>query len=95
MSFLVEEEQEYEIDYEPIEPVPQIAAKFEYTKGARNIASGTADDVAAGGERKRPRLSPEERPRETDERRLAGRQKQIDYGKNTKGYENYLALIPK
>ena len=32
---------------------------------------------------------------ETDHRKLSSRQKQIDYGKNTIGYTNYLAKIPK
>lgn len=33
--------------------------------------------------------------RETDPRRLEQRQKQIDYGKNTVGYQAYLTAIPK
>lgn len=33
--------------------------------------------------------------RETDPRKLEQRQKQIDYGKNTLGYQNYVKLIPK
>lgn len=33
--------------------------------------------------------------RETDPRRLAQRQKQIDLGKNTMGYQNYIAAFPK
>lgn len=79
-----------EIDYEPIEPAPQLIAKFEYTKSARNIGADSE-----GGAKKRPRLAPEERPKETDSRRLAGRQKQIDYGKNTEGYASYIAATPK
>ncbi|CAM9747870.1 unnamed protein product, partial [Choristocarpus tenellus] len=33
--------------------------------------------------------------KETDPRRLAQRQKQIDYGKNTLGYDIYVATVPK
>lgn len=33
--------------------------------------------------------------KETDPHRLAQRQKQIDFGKNTLGYERYLKLVPK
>ncbi len=33
--------------------------------------------------------------KETDPHRLAQRQKQIDYGKNTLGYQNYIAAVPK
>lgn len=32
---------------------------------------------------------------ETDDKRLAQRQKQIDFGKNTQGYQRYVAEIPK
>lgn len=32
---------------------------------------------------------------ETDPHRLVQRQKQIDFGKNTVGYENYIKAVPK
>jgi len=35
------------------------------------------------------------REREEDSKRLNSRQKQIDYGKNTVGYEKYLLAVPK
>lgn len=36
-----------------------------------------------------------DREKETDQLRLRVRQKQIDYGKNTKGYENLIKKYPK
>ena len=33
--------------------------------------------------------------RETDPRRLEQRQKQIDFGKNTRGYARYVAAVPR
>lgn len=32
---------------------------------------------------------------ETDVARLAARQRQVDFGKNTRGYENYVVAVPK
>ena len=45
--------------------------------------------------KKRRVIAPSSMGRETDEKRLTGRQKQIDYGKNTVGYERYLATVTK
>ena len=36
-----------------------------------------------------------EAARETDPRRLEQRQKQIDFGKNTRGYARYVAAVPR
>ena len=36
-----------------------------------------------------------EKPVEADPHRLCQRQKQIDYGKNTLGYERYTEAIPR
>jgi hypothetical protein len=35
------------------------------------------------------------KPRETDSTRLSSRQKQLDIGKNTPGYRNYIEMVPK
>lgn len=37
----------------------------------------------------------EEEEEETDPARLLQRQKQVDYGKNTIGYERYVVAVPK
>jgi len=42
-----------------------------------------------------PRSSAKEKPVESDWHKLGQRQKQIDYGKNTLGYERYLELVPR
>lgn len=42
-----------------------------------------------------PPSSAKEKQVESDTRRLSQRQKQIDYGKNTLGYERYLELVPR
>jgi hypothetical protein len=36
-----------------------------------------------------------EKPKETDQTRIAARLKQIAFGKNTVGYDNYIAEVPK
>ena len=42
----------------------------------------------AGAQRK-------DEPKETDPHRIAQRQKQVDYGKNTLGYQRYTEEIPR
>jgi len=44
---------------------------------------------------KRMKMRTVEREKETDEHRLAQRQKQVDYGKNTIGYQKYVDQIPR
>ena len=55
-------------------------------------ASFTVDDgEGEGGEFPRPALGPQS----VDAHRLNQRQKQVDFGKNTLGYERYLELVPR
>eukprot|EP00775_Hariotina_reticulata_P003537 gene3537-3806_t len=62
---------------------------------------GTERSAEAGHEQESPgdgcheESAQEEEEFETDPKRLVQRQKQIDYGKNTLGYERYLAAVPK
>lgn len=85
MLGFVEEE---EICYEPIIKVPQVTATFEYKKNVRNVRN-------VSNVRNVPPIDKKPPTKELDEKKLTGRQKQIDYGRNTIGYERYLARVPK
>lgn len=96
---------EDEIDYEPAPTVapPPLIIDYKYKATAGGIGEkGPVRSYAEPGsgepdesQLKKRKTELTSRPRETDKNRLVGRQKQIDYGKNTRGYENYLADIPK
>ncbi|TMW67072.1 hypothetical protein Poli38472_012188 [Pythium oligandrum] len=53
------------------------------------------DDDAEDQSTARPAVRTLKTERETDPHRLAQRQKQIDYGKNTLGYDRYCAQVPR
>ena len=59
-------------------------------------------DKRPEGKRITPRMTPEQkaavfapREKETDAHRIAQRQKQVDFGKNTLGYDYYLKAVPR
>jgi len=54
-----------------------------------------SDEIENYAQIKKSLKDRKEKPKESDEHRLSQRQKQIDYGKNTVGYENFIKLIPK
>jgi len=55
----------------------------------------TVDEETVTLSKNLKKIDKKEKPKESDEHRLSQRQKQIDYGKNTVGYENFVKLIPK
>lgn len=91
MSLLVEDD---EIDYEPMAGLPTISFNFEYKRGEGEDPPNAQKSSTTCNVKKR-RLEYAEVARESDVKRLANRQKQVEYGKNTVGYEKYIALVPK
>lgn len=62
-----------------------VPKKTRYDPKYRRASTGSGD---SGGSRQNYEL-------ETCEETLSRRQKQIDYGKNTVGYDNYVQQVPK
>jgi hypothetical protein len=63
-------------------------AGSERRRGGEGTAASSGDDAAPAGTGAALEL-------ETDPLRLAQRQKQIAFGKNTEAYRNYVQLVPK
>jgi histone RNA hairpin-binding protein len=69
---------------------------IKYKKQSRKIYSENHDHTWCMEKSKNtPSLRLLSNEKETDPHRLAQRQKQIDYGKNTIGYDQYIASIPR
>lgn len=85
-------------------PYERQASAYEHDAGANGINSyvtpavATTDNYAAGaasGSDSTPGVRLLSEAKESDPHRLAQRQKQIDYGKNTVGYDRYCAAVPR
>lgn len=79
--------------YKPSIPIPKLNFCFEKSvRNAPELSSSELADLEEGMRRKRGDGTAE---RELDEKRLGSRQKQLDYGKNTVGYQQYLSMVPR
>lgn len=72
---------------------PKDAAKVE-SQGSASVAV-PLKNIQLEWRAKPKSSSKKDKPKETNERRLAARQKQIDIGKATVGYKNFIAQVPK
>lgn len=69
-------------------------------QGGRSQPRTSGRDAAEGaqptpGADEAQQQDPGDTPEPLDAHRLAQRQKQVDFGKNTLGYQRYLQLVPK
>jgi len=78
------------------EKVPEMSeSKVETVVASRSDAVGFEAVPATNVKLEwRTKQTKKPKPRETDAKRLASRQKQIDIGMNTVGYQKYLELVP-
>jgi hypothetical protein len=91
------------LDFEVSDDDDYVLVDVEEEEGGGGGASGGGSGSASGGAAAAPQgggagaaaRGSGEPERETDPARLAQRQKQIAFGKNTEAYKNYVQLVPK